>query len=411
MLDKAHDIEEQLITWRRDIHRHPELGFQEFRTAASVAEELEDLGYRVDTGIGRTGVVAELGEGAPVVAIRADMDALPIEEANDVPYASDNPGVMHACGHDCHVAIALGVATLLSDASFPGTVRFLFQPAEETEDDEGVSGAPRMVEDGAMENVDVVLALHVDSSRPVGNIGIAEGTVTAGVDGFSAAVVGEGGHGAYPHTVVDPIHIAGHVILALHGIVSRKLHPADPAVVSIGSIHGGEASNVIPEEVALSGTIRYMEQSVRDKIHEEIEQALRIAETMGGSFSLDISTGYPPMVNSPSVVHVLRATTADLLGADHIQSGRQEMGAEDFGYFSSLAPGAMFRLGCKIEGDERKHHNPRFDVDEACLPIGAAILAEAALRLLREPIGGAENGPDGNDVDEAGGDKNDGQAV
>jgi amidohydrolase len=397
MLDKAREIEEQLTAWRRDIHRHPELGFQEFRTAASVAEELEDLGYRVETGVGRTGVVAELGSGPPIVAVRADMDALPIQEANDVPYASENPGVMHACGHDCHVAIVLGVATLLSDVSFPGTVRFLFQPAEETEDDEGVSGAPRMVEDGAMENVDVVLALHVDSSRPVGDIGIAEGTVTAGVDGFSASVVGEGGHGAYPHTVVDPIHITGHVILALHGIVSRKLHPADAAVVSIGSIHGGEASNVIPEEVALSGTIRYMEQSVRTKIHEEIDQALRIAETMGGSFSLDISAGYPPMVNSPPVVAVLRQTAADLLGADHIQSGRQEMGAEDFGFFSSLAQGAMFRLGCKIEGDERKHHNPRFDVDEACLPIGTAVLAEAALRLLREPVASSDDNADGQE--------------
>lgn len=386
MLEKAHEIEEQLITWRRDIHRHPELGFQEFRTAARVAEELEAIGYRVETGIGRTGVVAELGEGAPVVAIRADMDALPIEETNDVPYASETPGVMHACGHDCHVAIALGVATLLRDESFPGRVRFLLQPAEETEDEDGVSGAPRMVEGGAMEDVDAVLALHVDSSRPVGDIGIAEGTVTAGVDSFFANVAGEGGHGAYPHTVIDPIYITGHVILALHAIVSRKLHPADPAVVSIGSIHGGKASNVIPEEVALSGTIRYMEESVRDRIHQEIKRALQIAETMGGDFALEISTGYPPMVNAPSVVAVLRKTTADLLGEDHIQSGRQEMGAEDFGFFSSMAPGAMFRLGARIEGDERKHHNPRFDVDESCLPLGAAILAEAALRLLHKPV-------------------------
>jgi len=392
MLEKAREIEEQLIAWRRDIHRHPELGFQEFRTAASIAEELENLGCRVETGVGRTGVIAELGEGAPIVAIRADMDALPIQETNEVPYASEAPGLMHACGHDCHVAIALGVATLLSDTSFPGTVRFLFQPAEETEDEEGTSGAPRMVEDGAMENVDVVLALHVDSSKPVGDIAIAEGTVTAGVDSFLATLVGEGGHGAYPHTVVDPIHIAGHVILALHGIVSRKLHPADPAVVSIGSIHGGEASNVIPEQVTLSGTIRYMEQSVRSTIHEEIERALQIAETMGGGFSLDISPGYPPMVNSPAVVDVLRKTAATLLGSDHIRSGRQEMGAEDFGFLSSLAQGAMFRLGCKIEDDERKHHSSRFDVDEDCLPIGAAILAEAALRLLREPVASAYAG-------------------
>ena len=386
MLEKAREIEEQLIAWRRDIHRHPELGFQEFRTAASVAEELEALGYEVKTGIGRTGVVGQLGEGHPIVAIRADMDALPILEANDVPYASETPGVMHACGHDCHTSIALGVATLLSETSFPGTLRFLFQPAEEIEDEEGLSGAPRMVEDGAMEGVDAILALHVDSSRPVASVGIAAGTVTAGVDSFTASVIGEGGHGAYPHTVVDPVHIAGHVVLALHAIVSRKLHPTDAAVVSIGSIHGGEASNVIPEQVKISGTIRYMNRAVRSKIHEEIETALRLAQTLGGGYTLDIARGYPPMVNDPGVVEILRTTTADLMGEERIESGRQEMGAEDFGFFSSMTKGAMFRLGCRIEGDERKHHSPRFDVDEACLAYGTAILAEAALRLLRTSV-------------------------
>jgi amidohydrolase len=240
-----------------------------------------------------------------------------------------------------------------------------------------------MIEDGAMEDVDTVLALHVDSSRPVGDIAIAEGTVSAGVDTFYASVTGEGGHGAYPHKVVDPIHIAGHVILALHGIVSRKLHPTDAAVVSIGSIQGGEASNVIPELVNMSGTIRYMEKDVQKRIHDEIERALMLSQSMGGDFTLEITNGYPPMVNHAAVVELLEETATDLLGAEHIQSGRQEMGAEDFGFFSSLAQGAMFRLGCKIEGDERVHHNPRFDVDEGCLPIGAAILAEAALRLLR----------------------------
>jgi len=383
MLKRAREIEEQLIAWRRDIHKNPELGFEEFRTAASVAEELEALDYRVETGVGRTGVVAERGEGEPIIAIRADMDALPIQEENDVPYASQNEGVMHACGHDAHVAIALGVATLLSSESFPGTVRFLFQPAEEIEDEEGLSGAPRMIEDGAMEGVDVVLGLHVNGSLPVGEIAIAEGTVTAGVDTFYASVLGAGGHGAYPHAVTDPIHIAGHVTLALHAIVSRKIHPADAAVVSIGSIHGGEASNVIPEEVKMSGTIRYMEEDVRESVHEEIERALSLAQAMGGDYTLEITKGYPPMVNAPAVVELVKETAADLLGAEHVGTGRQEMGAEDFGFFSTLAQGAMFRLGCKIEGDERMHHNPRFDIDEGCLPIGAAILAEAALRLLR----------------------------
>jgi amidohydrolase len=384
MLERAHQIEEQLIAWRREIHEHPELGFQEVRTAARVAEELEAMTYRVLTGIGRTGVVAERGEGEPIVAVRADMDALPIQESNDVSYISQTPGVMHACGHDCHVAIALGVAKLLSTESFPGTIRFLFQPAEETGDEEGKSGAPRMIEDSAMEGVDAVIALHVNSSKPVGDIAVGAGTATAGVDSFYATVVGQGGHGAYPHEVVDPIHIAGHVILALNGIVSRRIHPCDLAVVSIGSIHGGEASNVIPQQVKMSGTIRYMENEVRDDIHCEIERALQIAQTMGGDYTLEITKGYPPMVNDPDVVNVLKEAATDLLGIEHVRTGRQQMGAEDFGFFSSLAPGAMFKLGCRIEGDERKHHNPAFDVDEGCLPIGTAVLAEAALRLLQD---------------------------
>ncbi len=362
---------------------HPELGFQETRTAARVAEILEPLGYRVRTGVGRTGVVAERGEGHSIVAIRADMDALPIQEANDVPYASQVPGVMHACGHDAHVAIALGVATLLAQETFPGTVRFLFQPAEEVGDAEGISGAPRMVEDGAMEGVDTVLALHVDGFLPVGDITVGTGPISAGVDSFFATITGKGGHGAYPHTVVDPIYIAGHVILALHGIVSRRLHPTTPAVVSVGSIHSGEAENVIPEQVELSGTIRYMENEVRDEIHAEIERALTVARTLGGDYTLRFQCGGQPVINDAQVATLIQQIGGELLGKEHVRPHKTEMGAEDFGAFSDLAPGTMFMLGCRIEGDEREPHNPRFDIDERCLPLGAAILAETALRLLK----------------------------
>jgi len=347
---------------------------------------LESLGYRVRTGVGRTGVVAERGQGHPIVAIRADMDALPIQEANDVPYASQVPGVMHACGHDAHTAIGLGVATLLAQETFPssGTVRFLFQPAEEVGDDEGISGAPRMVEEGAMEGVDAVLALHVDADTAAGDITLGAGPVSAGVDSFRATVTGKGGHGAYPHEVVDPIYIAGHVILALHGIVSRRLHPSAPAVVSIGSIHGGQADNVIPEQVEMSGTIRFMEPEVREQIHAGIERALGVARALGGDYALRFEHSGPPMINDVGVVGLIRKVATELLGDEHIQPHKQEMGAEDFGAFSELAPGAMFMLGCRIEEDERKHHHPRFDINERCLPIGAAILAEAALRLLRK---------------------------
>jgi len=383
MLERARKIEDQLITWRRDFHQYPELGFQEKRTAARVAEVLESLGYNVRTGVGRTGVVADRGEGHPMIGIRADMDALPIQEVNDVPYASQNPGVMHACGHDAHTAIALGVATLLAQETFPGIVRFLFQPAEETDDEEGISGAPRMVEDGALEGVDSVLALHVDSTVATGDIALGEGPSSAGVDSLIATIIGEGGHGAYPHKVVDPIYIASHVILALHGIVSRRLQPFEPAVLSIGSIHGGEADNVIPDRVEITGTIRYMKPEVQEQIQAEIKRALEVARALGGDYVHKIEIGYPPMINDAEVVKLLREVAVDLLGKEHIQPPKQEMGAEDFGFFSSRVPGAMFRLGCLIEGDERVHHNTRFDIDERCLPIGVAVLAEAALRFLR----------------------------
>jgi amidohydrolase len=383
MFDRATGIRDQLVAWRRDFHAHPELGFQETRTSAQVAEVLTALGYRVRTGVGRTGVVAERGQDSPRVAIRADMDALPIQEENEVPYVSQVSGVMHACGHDAHTAILLGVATLLAQEEFPGTLRLLFQPSEERGDEEGISGAPRMVEDGAMAGVDAVLALHLCADLPVGDISLKVGPVSAGVDTFRAAIIGQGGHGAYPHLGVDPIYITGHVILALNGIVSRRLSPTDPAVVSLGAIHGGQASNVIPERVEILGTIRFMDQEVREQIYVEIERALAVARALGGDYELEIESGGQPMINDGDVVRLIQDVAADLLGGEHVLEQRVTMGAEDFGVFSSLAPGAMFRLGCLIAGDERQGHSPRFDLDEGCLPVGAAVLAEAALRLLK----------------------------
>jgi amidohydrolase len=383
MLDKAEQIATQLTEWRRDFHMHPELGFQETRTARRVAQELESMGWRVRTGVGRTGVVADLGQGKPVVAIRADMDALPIQEANDAPYVSQNPGLMHACGHDAHTAIALGVAKLLASESFPGTVRLLFQPSEEVADEEGVSGAPRMIQDGAMQDVDLVLALHVDSHTPVSDIRIAEGPASGGVDTFYATIYGKGGHGARPFETVDPLLIASQVLACLYAIPSRRLDPFDPAVVSLGSLHGGEAANVIPDQVKLSGTIRFMRPEVQKQIHAEIRQALELSRTMGGDYELEFEIGVPPMINAPEAAALIRQVGSALLGKKHVLPPLKGLGAEDFGCFSEITPGAMFGLGCLIEGDPRYHHHPRFDLDERCLPIGAAILAESALRYLR----------------------------
>jgi len=384
MLEKANSLSEQLSAWRRDFHRHPELGFQELRTAGQMAAILESLGCQVRTGVGKTGLVAELGSGKPVIAIRADMDALPILEANDLEYASEIPGVMHACGHDAHLSIALGTAALLSQEKFPGTVRFLIQPSEEVADREGLSGAPRMIADGAMQGVDWVIALHVDPITQVGQIRINAGPFSGGVDSFFATIHGTGGHGARPHEGVDPIYIAGHVLLALHGIVSRRLDPVAPAVVSVGSLHGGQAENVIPDQVDLTGTIRYMDPAVRIQIHTEVERALQIARTLGGDYKLEIETGTPPMINDPAVVGLIEQVSHSLLGSTSILPRLDGLGAEDFGCFSEIAPGAMFSLGCRRIDQQRFLHNPHFDLDEHCLPVGAAIFAETALRFLRQ---------------------------
>lgn len=382
MLEKAKSIQSKMVSWRRDFHMHPELGFGETRTSAKVAEVLESLRCRVTTGVGKTGVVGELGQGKPIIGIRADMDALPILEANDVPYKSSKDGVMHACGHDAHTAILLGTAEILSKEDLPGTVRFFFQPSEEMEDDEGISGAPRMIADGAMQDVDAVIALHVYAGLETGDIELAPGNSAAGVDTFYGAVIGQGGHGSTPHKVVDPIFLSGHVILALHNIISRRLRPFDPAVISIGSIHGGTIDNVIPERVEMSGTIRFLSKEVQQTIHEEIQRAFEIAKAMGGDFELKIVKGYPPMDNDPGIVKLLHEAAEDVIGVDHIKAPEPEMGAEDFGFFMEEAPGAMFYLGCKMEDFERRHHDPQFDVNENCFPIGAAIFAEAVLRFL-----------------------------
>ena len=381
---KAQQLQDRMVSYRRDFHKHPELGFQEHRTSAIVGEILSNLGCRVQTHVGRTGVVGELGQGAPIVVIRADMDALPLQEDNQAEYTSVNPGIMHACGHDAHTAILLGVAELLSKESFPGTVRFLFQPAEEVADDEGISGAPRMIQDGAMDgDVRLTLALHVNAHVPVGQIHNGAGPSSGGVDSFRGSIIGMGGHGARPHETVDPIYLAAYVILALHGIISRKVNPFDPAVVTIGSIHAGSAENIIPNKVDILGTIRYTDHKVQEKIHTEIARAFEVARALGGDYQLKFEIGTPPMINDEKVVKLIDQVACDLLGKENVLPPVDGLGAEDFGCFSELAPGAMFSLGSKVEGDEREHHNSRFDVNEQCLPYGAAILAETTLRFLR----------------------------
>jgi len=383
MLIKAMAIQSQLIDWRRDFHKYPELGFKEKRTARIIAETLIGFGCRVQTGVGRTGVIGELGNGFPVIAIRADMDALPLEETNAVPYASLTEGVMHACGHDAHVAMALGVAQILASQDLEGTVRFIFQPAEEVADAEGLSGAQRMIEEGAMKDVNAIIALHVSSYLPVGQIEISSGSSSAGVDTFRGVIIGEGGHGSRPHETIDPFILTAHVILALNSIVSRRLDPFTPAVVSLGAIHGGQAENVIPNQINLDGTIRFMDTKVQAQIHAEIRRAFDLTRTLGGDYKLNFEIGTMPMVNHPDAVRLITLSANEIMGVANVLPRKDGMGAEDFGCFSDIAPGAMFNLGCQIDGSERQHHNSNFDIDERCLPYGTAILADAVLRYLR----------------------------
>jgi amidohydrolase len=386
MLERAEALQDTLIRLRRSIHQQPELGFEEVKTAQLVAETLTSLGLKVDTRVAKTGVVGHLGQHGPTLAIRADMDALPIQEQNDVPYASQVRGVMHACGHDAHTAMALGVASLLSTMDLPGEVRFLFQPCEEHMDEEGKSGAERLVEEGAMRGVDAILALHVEPRLETGQVKVADGPVCAAADSFRATIVGKGCHGAFPHLGVDPISISAQVVNAIQSIVARRVDPTKPAVITIGSIHGGSASNIIPSEVELRGTIRSLNEDIRQHLWSELERALEISRALGGDFQLSIEEGYPVVVNDANMAQLIRQVATDLLGSDAVQIEEPEMGAEDFSLLAAKAPGAMFSLGVKLKGSKepRQLHSPHFDIDEKALPIGVAILAESARRYLLE---------------------------
>jgi len=385
MLKQAHAITEELIEWRRDFHMHPETGFDVQRTAGIVADELEKMGYRVKRGVGKTGVVAEIGEGGKIVAIRADMDALPLQELNEHEFKSTVENKMHACGHDSHTAMALGTAQILAKEKLNGRVRFLFQPCEETADDEGKSGAVRMAEEGAMDGVDFVIAQHVDPTIPVGSMAVNSGPCSGGVDSWFATIKGKGGHGAYPQNTVDPFYLLSHIIMALNAIISRRLDPFAPAVISIGSIHGGFTENVIPDSIKMTGTLRFTSTEVQKQIHDEIKRAFEVAKTLGGDYELKIEIGAPPMINDEYVTKMMEEVGREFLGNEHVQPFNKSLGAEDFGTFMMLAPGAMYNLGVQKKGHEDYYlHHPKFDLDEQALPIGTALLAETAMRFLRE---------------------------
>ena len=388
MLEKAQNLADEIVRLRREIHRHPELAFQEVRTAQIVADTLREIGgYDIRTGVGITGVVGEIGTGdGPTIGIRADMDALPIIETTGREFASQEAGKMHACGHDAHTAVLLGVAHLLkqefASGNLKGKVRLLFQPAEEATGGQHQSGAPMMMDDGALEGVDNVIALHVDSTLPSGTIALKSGSSTAAVDSFKAWITGTGGHGAYPHQGTDPLWMLIPILSALHGIVARKINPMHPAVCSLGVVRGGTVSNVIPAEVYLEGTLRSFDKGVREQLIEEVERAVALARPLGGDYRLEIERGYPSGWNDATVTTWMTDVIGDLVGADKVDTTRAGMGAEDFAYMTEKAPGAMFMLGAAVGDMPRAHHTPVFDIDEGALPLGAAVLAETARRYL-----------------------------
>ncbi len=389
-------VEEKVIKWRRDFHQYPELSNREFRTAEKVAKHLKSLGMEVKTGVAHTGVIGILKGDLPgkVVALRADMDALPVTERVKLPfaskvtteYANQKVGVMHACGHDAHTAILMGVAQMLnSTEGLPsGEIRLLFQPSEEKWDKELKSGATRMIDDSALEDLDAVIALHVSSQLKSGQVSIGEGHMLAAVDSFYATIKGEGCHGASPHTGVDPIWIQAQIVNAIQGIRARRLNPIEPSVITIGAIHGGTATNVIPHEVKMMGTIRSYSEEVRDQQHAELENAFALAKALGGDYELTIERGYPALYNDPDVAELIRTVGIEALGEDQLPEAEPGMGAEDFAYMTQKAPGAMFFLGAKLDEVNRPHHSPIFDIDEKALHIGAAVLAETAVRLLKD---------------------------
>jgi amidohydrolase len=399
--ESASKVAPKVIECRRDIHQHPELGNREFRTSKLVADRLRSLGVEIRTPIAHTGVVGVLRGGKPgrVVALRADMDALPVTEQVDVPFKStarttyngQEVGVMHACGHDAHVAILLGVAEVLAGIrdQIPGTVVFLFQPAEEGAPEGEEGGAALMVKEGALDNprVDAVFGLHVTSRYPVGEIAYRPGAELAAVDSFRIKVHGRQTHGAYPWLGVDPIVVASQIVLALQTIPSRQVDVSlAPSVVTVGAIHGGVRNNIIPDDVEMIGTIRSLDAKMRDQIHERIKRtAVNIASSAGATAEVSIENGYPITYNDPALTEKMAPTFLRL--TKNVEVVHAVLGAEDFSFYQQKVPGVFFWLGTRppdqTPEQAASNHSPLFYVDESGLELGVRAMAHVAVDYLR----------------------------
>ena len=395
-------IEQKVIEWRRDIHANPELGNREFRTSALVAEHLRALGMEVKTGVAHTGVVALLrgGKPGPTVALRADMDALPVTEEVDLPFASkatttwagQETGVMHACGHDTHVAMLMGVAEILAGMrnDLKGNVKFIFQPAEEGPPPGEEGGAALMVKQGVMNDpkVDAVFGLHIGSTLEVGTLGYRPGPTLAAADVLRIRVNGRQTHGSAPWTGVDPIVVSAQIILGLQTIISRQIKTtAEPAVLSIGSINGGNRFNIIPETVEMVGTIRTFDEAMRDDIHQRIRAtATNIAASAGATAEVEIDKPYAVMINDPELTQRMLPTLQRVAGADKVILRAKSTGYEDFAFFAQQAPGVFVFLGGSPPGTDLSkvayNHSPRFQIDEAALKLGVRTLTQMTLDYM-----------------------------
>lgn len=390
ILTQVEKMKDWLVDIRRDFHKHPELSTKEFRTHDTIINHLEELGIEYEANVADTGVVGIIRgtKEGKTVALRGDIDALPITEQNDVSYKSTNEGVMHACGHDAHTTIVLGAAKYLQENrdSFAGCVKLFFQPAEET-----VGGAKRMIEAGVMENpkVDAVFGLHVDTFIPTGEIGVRYGQMNASTDTVTLTIKGESAHGAYPQNGVDAIVIAAHVIQALQSIVSRNVDPRDSAVVTLGVIEGGTQSNIIANEVKITGTVRTLSNETRDLILQRIEDILaHTTKTFGADYEFELDPHwYIALTNNDDMVDIVKESGKSLLGAEKVLKVPQaSLGGEDFSFFADAAPSAFFRLGARNEEKGIVHggHTEQFNVDEDCLPVGVAMQVQNVLSFLNK---------------------------
>lgn len=378
---EARELQGRLVEWRRDFHRHPEIAFQEKRTGAKISEYLQRLNipWARTAGTGVLGVLKGI-PGGKTVALRADMDALPLEEEGDKSYISRNPGAAHACGHDGHMSVLMGVAELLRRrrTHFKGNVVFLFQPAEER----SPGGAVKMVAEGALEGVDAIFGMHFWQPMETGTVGLVKGPMMAQTDDFKITIRGKGGHGAMPHQAVDTILAAAQTIINMQSVVSRSVDPLKPAVLSFGTVQGGTVFNIIPAEVTLSGTVRTLDPEVKDLVEKRLREISRdTAISFGAEADVEYFPGFPTLFNDPAMSELALDSARRFLGEDRIREIDPVMGGEDFAYYLQKVPGAFFFFGAG-DGNPFPHHHPRFDMDEAALCEAAELMTRIALDFL-----------------------------